>query len=190
LSFKKCFFPMQKKIIRKISKSNGFTLIELLIVVVTMTLLFGVGFANYRDFQKREYLKTADRLIKADLRLAQEMAISGRKPQEFPGNACETQILQGYRFELDTDNYPGGRDSYQIDAFCGPTLGTATRVFLKAVNLPEGIDMSSIGGSVFTFKVLARGVDIPGAQIGITLNFPGSGVPGITVTVRRSGEIL
>ena len=52
---------MQKKIIRKISKSNGFTLIELLIVVVTMTLLFGVGFANYRDFQKREYLKTADK---------------------------------------------------------------------------------------------------------------------------------
>lgn len=62
---------------KKLLSLRGYTVIEILIVVIIMFILFGVGTAGYRGFQRRKELDGAANKIKADLRLAQEMAMSG-----------------------------------------------------------------------------------------------------------------
>jgi Tfp pilus assembly protein FimT len=80
-------------------------MIELLIAVVTMALMFTVGFANYRDFQTRQVLKGAVEKVKGDLRFAQQLSLAGRKPV-----GCV--VLNSYTFKYVSDT------KYQIIANC------------------------------------------------------------------------
>ena len=77
---------------------SGFTLIELMVVMLIMSLLFGLGFANFRDFQRRQILEGAVRAVKGDLRYAQELALAGRKPDNQDGKSCAIadSVLHGY----------------------------------------------------------------------------------------------
>jgi prepilin-type N-terminal cleavage/methylation domain-containing protein len=156
--------------------SSGFTLIELIFVIATLSLIFGLGYSNYRDFQRRQYLDSAVQMVAADLRLAKEKAISGVKPATAP---CDSKPLEGYTFR----RY--GTGGYRIYADCSGWYD----VEVKRQNLPTGVTMSSFGGSnFFVFKSLAKGLD-PASDINITLNYPGSSVSSQTIVVTSTGEI-
>src|SRR4030067_2741764 len=112
-------YPQQKIL-------QGFTFVELLVVLVTMVLLFSVGYANYRDFYVRELLNSAANSLKADLRLAQSYAGSGVKPS----SGCT--ILDGYRIRVDTT-----AQAYYIEPVCDgsaltaiKTIGMGTSIYI------------------------------------------------------------
>lgn len=162
---------MQKKILFK----KGFSLIELLTVISIMTVLFSLGYANYRDFQRRQHLESAVRMVKADLRLAQEMALAGRKP-----DICGTSDLLGYSFEINESN-----DTYSIIADCRD--GATEQVKLQT--LPEGVEIESVvSDDNFRFNVLGQGTDET-SEVGIGLSFPSGGVDPTGVIITPVGEI-
>jgi len=186
-----CKFFNQNKVKKNSPFVNGgFTILELLIVIVTMTLLFGAGYANYREFQKREHLEGAARMIRGDLRLAQEMALAGRKPTEPAGNPCETNDLGGYVF-VRSSAYSAGPPkvaaSYEIYAVC-PSWGT-NRVLVKGpVELPEDVDLLSFGSNRFTFLVLGKGTDLV-SNLDLRVQFVGTGMANRTITITTQGSI-
>lgn len=139
----------------------GYTLIEILIVAMVMTLLFTVGYANYRDFQRRQIVTSFAKQIEGDLRLAQEYALGGRKPT----SGC-TQ-LDGYEFEINLSS-----QTYDIYPRCDGSRLTS----IKSASLPPGVTISSSfpSGSV-NFRVLGKGAEILGSG-----SFPASVMVGLT----------
>lgn len=159
---------------------QGFTLIELLVVIITMGLLFGFGYANYREFARRQQLEGVIRVFKADLRLAQQLALTGKKEVE-----CGT--LEGYRVRR------AGAQSYEIGAICDgtETCNNTPSYCIKTVNLPSNITLSPFllvppgPGNRFTFLVLTKGVDSDA-----TITFTQSGTSYTkSVNITPSGEI-
>ncbi|OGM28437.1 hypothetical protein A2962_04750 [Candidatus Woesebacteria bacterium RIFCSPLOWO2_01_FULL_39_61] len=168
----------------------GFTLVELIIVIVTMVLIFSLGYANYRGFQRRQHLESAVRMVMGDLRLAQGMALAGRKPEEPVGNACQTNVLGGYVFSRTTGYSAGPPEipaSYTIYAVC-PDWGQ--RVAVKGpIELPENINLLAFGGgNRFIFRVLGRGTD-RNTDIVLTFNYVDSGVANRSITITPAGNI-
>lgn len=163
-------------------QTSGFTLIELLVVMMTMALLFGLGYANYRDYQRRQVLEGAVRMIKGDLRYAQEMALLSKKPDTTPDNDCETSTLQGYRFRRNNQS------TYSIEARCSG--GNYTEK--GPVSLPSGVRMPGIsGGNSILFYVLSGGID-RSSDVTITLRFQSGGMDLAdpqTITITPGGEI-
>lgn len=159
--------------------TKGFTIVELVISIMIMGIIFSLGFANYRDFQRRQQLESAVRLVKGDLRYAQELAIAGRKPAEPAGNPCETTSLEGYLFDRLTNT------TYQVVARCG-----GGDVVVKGPQqLPVNIQIGGFGGgNEVLFRVLGRGVDRSGTTT-ISFTFPNSGVVARQITISTSGEI-
>ena len=155
----------QKKI-----NSVGYTLIELLIVMMTMVLLFGLGFANYRGFQRRQMLEGVVRTVKTDLRLAQASALSGKKPSSGTCSAAASNILY-YSFVY------SDADTYSVNAVCPSGSNT-----IKQVDI-AGAAMSAF--SEIRFNVLGRGTNITGQTV-ITIT---SGSGSKDITVRSGGTI-
>ena len=120
---------------------KGYTLIELLVGISILAIIFGVGFASYREFARRQSISGILKVIKADLRLAQQLSLTGQKPD---GVVCTT--LVGYIF-MRADSV-----SYQLIADC-----TNANHIIKTVSMPENTTISA--GSV-TFKVLGQGTDL------------------------------
>ena len=125
--------------------NNGFTLIELMTVIMTMALLFSLGYANYRDFQRRQVLEGAVREFKTDLRLAQQLALTGVKEA-----GCG--VLDGYALEKRGDS------GYAIEDKCS---GGGGGTEIKRVNLSPNIFIGPFPapGNRFLFRVLAGGID-------------------------------
>ncbi len=127
---------------------KGFTIIELLIAMVIMSLVFTVGFANLRQFASRQKIEGAVREIKADLRLAQQEAVAGKKPAGPECDSATGETLVGYEFRYE------GPTSYSIYAVC-----TNGNVEIKTVDLSQkypDVEISSFTN--FTFEVLSNGV--------------------------------
>ena len=160
-------------------KPYGFTLIELMVVMLTMVLLFTLGYANYRQFQRRQILENYVRKVRGDLRLAQELALVGKKPA-----GCTT--LFGYKF------IRAGEQKYELRAYCSPE-GEINPPH-KEVNLPLGITLQGVaGGNAFMFTVVHGSVVKeagPPGNISITLEFLTGGVPNRVITVTPTGEIF
>lgn len=155
----------------KLEIREGFTLIELLVVIGTMALLFGFGYANYRDFQRRQYLEGAARMVRGDLRLALEYALAGRKE---PG--CD--VLEGYVFRRTSAS------GYRIEDSCNAGGGND----IKSVTLPADIKMDALPtANWFLFKVLGRGINRDSDVI-ITLKHQAAGNEQ-TITVTTGGQI-
>lgn len=154
---------------------NGFTLIELMIVIMTMSLLFGLGFANYRDFQRRQSLESGVRSIISDLRYAQGLALAGRKPNNPAGNSCLSSVLHGYQLRRT------GSTSYEIEAVC------SSDVSVKTVNVLADIQIANFGSPVL-FKVVTGGIS-SNSTVTITLSFPEGGVSDRSITISPAGEI-
>ena len=137
-------------------KSKGYTLIEVLVVLTIIGVLFSVGFASYRDFSRRQALAGIAKQIVGEMRLAQQMALSGEKP-----SACGNNVLDGIGFEIklltqDSKDYY----NYKIRAVCG---GEPYPI-LKDYSFPAGsviFDFSNFSINPIIFKVLGQGTNIP-----------------------------
>lgn len=151
----------------------GYTLIELLIALTILGIIFGFGYISFRDFSRRQALNSAVRNVSGDLRLTQELALSGKKPV-----GCTT--LSGFRFKISPS-------SYDIVAVCG-SLGTEYGV-KTGVSIAPGITMSASPSAVIFFKILGQGNNLTsGTDEVITLTQTATGKTQ-TVTVTSGGEI-
>ena len=191
----------------KIRKTSvrGFTLIELLVVVVTMALLFSVGYANYRSFQKRQRVGAVTREIKAQLRLLQEKSIAGVKPTTDPA-VCST--LDGWGFSAAPGSVgpcsPFLNGCYLIAVRCDNTVGNDRWILSskQIIKAPPGITIFIPlgGGGVDTtngqilpifFDVLGRGVRFRAGGNSITITITDvATVYQETIVVTKGGEIL
>jgi prepilin-type N-terminal cleavage/methylation domain-containing protein len=156
---------------------NGYTLIEILVALTIIGLLFGFGYASFRDFSRRQAVKDAAKIIQGDLRLAQENAISGLKP-EGVGGCGTSNTLNSYGFRIVSAS------EYIIEANCGVTPAP----FIKDVNLPTGITIQTPLPSVLEFKVLGQGTNVGSTNWTLTLIQSGT-TNTTTVTVTAGGEI-
>jgi prepilin-type N-terminal cleavage/methylation domain-containing protein len=149
----------------------GFNLVELLVALSIMGILFGLGYANYRDFSRRQVLTNVAKNIQADLRMAQAIALAGQKPA-----GCG--VLDGYLFNIITTT------NYQIVARCN---GVASSIE-KDVNLTNGVTITNTLPFSILFRVLGNGTDISTANK--TINLIQTGTAGTaTITITKGGQI-
>lgn len=126
---------------------KGYTLLEILIVLAITALLFAVGYAGFREFSRRHELESKMTKLKSDIRLAQEQALSGKKPSGCLG------VLDGYKFQVSSPT------NYKILSDC-----SGTDLEILSVNLPTYINIGQIGISPIVFKTLGQGTNIPSNQ--------------------------
>lgn len=151
----------------------GYTLIEILVGMSITGLIFSFGYASYRDFARRQSLLGSARRIKADLNLAREQALSGKKPSNA---ACSAEgALNGYDFYVDSTT------SYVIQANC-----TGGLVDDKTVEINSELILTSAPNR-FTFKVIGKGTSLS-APATITLTQAATENIQI-ITVSPEGEI-
>jgi prepilin-type N-terminal cleavage/methylation domain-containing protein len=152
---------------------KGFSLIELMVAIGLMLIIFTVAVPNYRAFQRSRSLEKAYQELVADLRMAQEYAISGKKPQDAT-SPCVTNTLEGYYATYNTST------QYYIRVRC------TNYYIIKTVNLSD-VSISNFGS--IGFKPLGGGTTIGGgSSIVITLTQANTGATK-TVTINSGGEI-
>ncbi len=153
----------------------GFTLIELLVVLGISSLLFLIGFASYREFNRRQQITEAANLLKSDMLLAQQRALSGEKPAGCQG------ILNGYLV------YFNSASSYQIIADCkeADVINVEDPV-IKTASIDGGITKTA-GPDTISFKVLAQGTT-GASDANLTLTQVGTGRT-VTITVTKTGSV-
>lgn len=156
---------------------GGYTLIEILVALTIIALLFGFGYASFRDFSRRQALAGVAKNLQGDLRVAQQLALSGEKPID--ANCTGSNSLNGYLFNVSA----GG---YTITASCSGGSVAAT----KNVSLPSGITVSALPSpNPILFKVLGQGTNILAGQ-NATISLSQSGTSSsVSVTVGSGGEI-
>lgn len=167
MTSKKKSFAIFKKV------SQAFTMIELLVGISIMAIVFTIGVANYRDFSRRQALVGVEKSLKADLRTAQQLALSGKKPDS---GSCD--VLNSYTFALN------GSSGYRISANCSSGLGT-TLIEYKLVSLANEFSISSTNPSV-EFKVLGHGTNLVSSNT-FTLNHTGG--MQTTVVLGVGGDV-
>lgn len=149
----------------------GYTLIEILVALTVISLIFTFGYAGFREFSQRQALESAARSLQGNLRLVQEYALSGKKPDD-----C--LVLDGYRVKISPN-------SYTLVAICAEEETSINKDNLPIAN---GIT-ASVSINNFTFKVLGQGTSIPaGSASMITLTQAGTGKTR-TITITAGGEI-
>lgn len=136
--------------------NKGYTIIELLVGISIVMIVFGIGFSGYRDFSRRQALTGVSKQLKADIRLIQQLALTGQKPE---GVSCET--LNSYTFSRTSAS------TYSLIANCVNALGTPSSPVFKSVDFGSDITFTSTN-STFAFKVLGQGTDLTASNI-ITL---------------------
>lgn len=151
-------------------KSNSaYTLIELLIAMTIVTIVFTIGLASFRDFSRRQALSGILKSVIADLRSAQQFALTGQKP-----SGCIT--LSGYTFKMT------GQYSYELFANCTPT-----DISIKQVNLTSNQIKIFTSPDLVKFKVLGQGTDLS-APLTITLTHDITSTTG-QINVGIGGDI-
>ncbi len=160
---------------------KGYTLIEILVGLTIIGLLFSFGFASFRDFSRRQGLAGTVKSVQGNLRLAQELALAGQKPE----NALCTgsgRILDKYSFNVVS------LLQYRIEAECSDALGSYV-VVVKEANLPSDVSISTPTPNPIEFKVLGHGNNIiEGGTATITLTQAGTGSQ-TAITITAGGEI-
>lgn len=133
--------------IYNIRHTGAYTLIELLIVITISIIIFSVGIVGYREFSRRQALTGITKQIKADLRLTQQLALTGQKPTEdYQGNSVTCSRLSSYTFTRINSV------TYQIIANC-----TNTNSIIKNIDMPEDTIISA--GNI-VFKALGQGTSL------------------------------
>lgn len=157
-------------------KSKGYTLIEILVGLTIIAILFAIGYVNFRDFARRQAIAGAAKLLQGDIRLAQQQALSGQKPDD--PKCKDPNILNGYFFDITSDT------EYKVYASCSGGNVAPT----KDVILPTGLTITSTLNPVL-FKVLGDGTNIPQGQasfIKMTQAVTGN---TISITITRGGDV-
>ncbi len=155
-------------------RMSGYTLIEVLVVMTIIGILFSVGYASYRSFSRRQTLLGIAKQVEGDLRLAQQMSLSGEKPA-----GC-TSSLDGIQFGLTLS-----ASSYEIKAVCGATP------LIKSYTLPDGIsfDVAGFQPNPTVFKVLGQGTNIPNGSIARIKITQQSTNNSVTISINSGGSI-
>lgn len=160
----------------KILESFGFTLVELLVVFTIISIIFALGYANYRNYSQRQAQIAIARQIVSDLELAKNSASAGVKP---PG--CIGQ-LNGYKYT----QAAGVFDSYSIIAECENDVTVISRNSI----LDDNIFWILPSLTPFKFKTIASGTDIPLSMAELTIRvYRISDQKTVTISVSYSGEI-
>ena len=159
------------------NERKGYTLVEILVVISIVGLLFGVGFVSYREFSRRQALAGAARQFGGDLRLAQELALAGKKPA-----VCGANALDGYQFVVTPPN------SYRVRAVCNLTTAIEKTVVVSSGVSISGLVPDLTPSNTILFKTLSGGTNIPAGTTVITLT---QDVTADTrrITVTAGGEI-
>jgi prepilin-type N-terminal cleavage/methylation domain-containing protein len=155
-------------------KGKGYTLIELLIGLSVIGLIFSFGFVSFREFSRRQSLISAGRTLTGQLRLTQELALSGNKPDD---PLCNSSILHGYQIKIVTNS------NYVIEASC-----SSGNVQVKTIDLSVDISISTPTPNPILFKVLGQGTNIDAPDATITLTQIQTGATR-DVVISKSGEI-
>lgn len=118
---------------------KGYTLIELLIVIMIIALVFSVGTASFRGYQRRQFVEAKTRDILADIRLAQENAVAGKVDQ--CGSGTYGRFV-GYT--ISTDNTG---TFYELNAACldEPPPNNYEVIPIKRVDLPDNLSIEIRG---------------------------------------------
>lgn len=154
------------------TKKFGYTLIEILVVLSIVSTIFVIGYLSFREFARRQALAGAARGVHADLRLAQEQALAGQKPE-----GCT--ILVGYAFTvLDAS-------TYEVTGVC-----SNSSFLIKTRDLPVGIVFEPIPvPNPVVFKILGQGTNIvSGSRTNFILLQEATGNQN-TISVNWTGEI-
>ena len=154
-------------------RSSGFTLVELLVSVFIISLVFALGYANFRQYSQRQEHIALVRQIEEDLLLARNFADSGKKP-----SSCSS--LDGYKFVWDADEA-----EYSIYAVCGGSQAHTAEISNK---IDKDNYELSITHNNFMFKTLGSGTDLPG-DCTITLTQKRLN-RALSIKISRSGEII
>lgn len=159
------------------SMKRGYTLIEILVGMTIIGILFSAGYVSFRDFSRRQALSGIVKGLQGDIRLVQEQAASGKKPDNPKCNGVN--LLDGYNFSV---NAASG--SYSVAAKC-----TGGLVEIKNVVLPSDVGITAPLPNPVFFKSLSQGTNIPsGESVTITLTQTATG-DSATLTISASGEI-
>lgn len=166
-------------------KFKGYSLIEVLVVITIIGVLFSVGYANYRSFSRRQTLMGIAKQIEGDMRLAQQMALSGEKPPGSYPVGCDNRVLDSVRFGISKT----APINYKIRAVCGEDA-TDNYPIIKTFFLPEGFsyNISTFAPNPIHFKVLGQGTNIPSGSNG-TLTINDAFGNYATITVDSGGSI-
>lgn len=150
-------------------KQRGFTLIELLVGITIISIVFGVGYASFREFSRRQALVGVTKIIKGDLRLIQQLALTGEKNNP----ACDR--LDSYTFD------PTGTNTYDLVENC-----VSGDYVVKSKTLDSKVSISLDSG-VVSFKVLGQGTNLSSeATLNLTHTVVGSSVD---IVIGVGGEI-
>lgn len=151
-------------------KTKGYTLIELLVVITISIIVFSIGFVGYREFSRRQDLAGVKKNLMADLRLIQQLSLTGQKPS---GVTCTT--LNGHTFTITSTT------SYQLVSNC-----TEGNTVIKTVSFTNGVTLAATTAST-QFKILGQGTSLSASNT-ITLTNSYSGNTS-TVVVGTGGGV-
>ena len=164
-------------------KFKGYTLIELLVVITISIIIFGVVMAGYREFSRRQALTGILKQTKADLRLAQQLALTGQKPT---GVTCLKLI--GYTFIRTSASI------YELRASCDNTVIVSSPIItnpvIKTIKMPVNTTISGSPVNTVTFKILGQGTDLSPvtSPLIFTIANTVAGTTG-TVVVGTGGDV-
>jgi prepilin-type N-terminal cleavage/methylation domain-containing protein len=129
------------------SRDRGYTLIEILIALTIIGIIFGLGYASFREFARRQALGSAIRELTGDIRLAQSQSLAGKKPD---ASACNyPNSLESYSFRVINAT------SYAVDARC-----SGGSINVKTAKLLAGVTMTVPLVNPIEFKVLGEGTNL------------------------------
>lgn len=150
---------------------KAFTLVELLVGISIIAVVFSIGVVSYREFSRRQELQGVLRSVTSDLRYAQQLALSGQKPDASLGTCSR---LDGYSFVRNSSN------SYQIVANC-----LEGNRIIKTVDLGNLTITSTY--ATLRFKILGLGTDLVDTNT-ITISSQTTGNV-ISISIGTGGDI-
>ncbi|OGE71885.1 hypothetical protein A2617_00640 [Candidatus Daviesbacteria bacterium RIFOXYD1_FULL_41_10] len=183
-------------------RGKGFTLIELLVVVGIIIAMMGVLIPQIDSFQKRQALKNAAEELSANLKTAQNRALSGVKCNlnssalswsiKFIDETsyqletdCNDEAVSGTPYPVLTYSFP---DSIAVKEFAvWDTLGYEAPACANDNELK--VSFSNISGKIaFDERSGTCGLDSAG-KVSIVLSQDDSSAAEVRVTIERGGLV-
>jgi prepilin-type N-terminal cleavage/methylation domain-containing protein len=156
-------------------KQAGFTLIELLVVMFIISLLSGSVLIGYWGGQKRYDVSRAAQQMLADLRRAQNLALSGKMQMAVSPAGYGIYVSAADRYTLFYNTNSARRhDGASLD--------------MEQVSLPANVKLAPVGTSVY-FTPPAPVTYINGASVGSVVFTLTNASYSKTITVYASGRI-
>jgi len=123
-----------------LKSAAGFTFIELLIVISIIAVMSTLAMNNYRDSQKQYAVYTAAQRLTADLRRAQNMALSGKTQGALVPGLYGVSILSAGQYKIFyglSDGSSGTVETITLDDVTLSPIGTGV-YFTSPASTPSG----------------------------------------------------